>query len=236
MSSCLEKLLALRPADERPETLQNAIDGIKVLKEQFRHEEKRLAHFREHTMLMSPIEEIQDADAKLLELGRVPAQADELIRGLEAKLHEARKKIIVAELAAKRAGLARKKNDLIKRFHAFYENFPEQFTVFMEEDERLKEEAQGYNFEVETCGKEFFYTETSSVKPPEIANLTPVTLDPFYAAATILVVPNLVERTSHRLPLAYTAETKKQRAIAQANEAQAAAFARLQGQKVANSY
>ncbi|NNM56310.1 hypothetical protein [Acidocella sp.] len=234
--TCLEQLLALRPVDEQPETLQGAIDGIKVLKEQFRHEEKRLSHFRQHTMLMSPIKEIQEADARLLELGRVPAQADELIAGLSAKLHESRKKIMVAELAAKRAVLARKKNDLLKRFHAFYRTIPEQFCAFMDEDEQLKAATGLYNFEVEQCGKEFFYTDNSYTKPPEIANLSPVNLDPAYEDITILVAPNLVERASSHIPLGYSAETKKRLAISRANQARADSWAKLAGQKVENSY
>jgi hypothetical protein len=236
MMTCLEQLLALRPADERQETLQAAIDAIKVLKEQFRQEEKRLSHFRQHTMLMSPLAEIQEADARLLELGRVPAQADELIKAFEVKLHEAKKQIAIAHLSAKRAELARKKGQFIKRFHAFYSPVAGQFIDFMDEDEQLKRETAEYNFEADKCGQEFFYTENSYVKPPEIANLTPHNIDPAYEEVTILPAPNLVERTSNHIPLAYTAETKKNRAIAAGRDARAAIFARLQGQKAENSY
>jgi hypothetical protein len=202
MTSCLEQLLALRPSDDIPNSIEVAIRALKEQRTAFATELAGLREKLKKEMLFERVAKVKAANEHALELERADAQAAELIAGFTTKLRQRREEVLESEVKERVTKLAAAMEAFNARFLEFYEPFAAEFPKFSAEYKALSDAHVAAVWEAQQFNRKF-RTEASNL--PKLP-VPPVPFVALYFDKTVLPAMGLTPDDRYHTPLAHRGE------------------------------
>lgn len=195
-----ERLFALRPADDRPETVAASLEAMRGFASDAVDRAAGLRAARQDGLMIMPAADLIRLDNEAIALEAAAAQAGELIGLLEVKHHRSMADAARAELTERRALLAGVRDEFARKFHAAYADFATWFMAAIEEGQALHRQTVVMNQTAKQFNTKCSATYGETYEPVELLPPTPICKA--YFERVVLPKPNLDHIDARWTPLA----------------------------------